>query len=420
MYKQHLLDNDVRLLTVPMKGTKTFTILVMVATGSRHETRDNNGISHFLEHMFFKGTKKRPDTLSISTELDKVGGEFNAFTSKEYTGYYAKVDGRHAKMAVDIISDMLLNSKFDKKEIEREKGVIIEEVNMYENNPLIHIDDLFEECLYGDTPAGWDTIGTRQNIKQFKRKDFIDYLDSQYQGKDIIVGLAGNFKNQDIALTKKLFLKFNKGTKNEASIFKIIQQLPNLKIKQQKTEQVNLSLGVRAYSYHDKNYHAVKLLGVILGGSMSSRLFINVRERRGLAYQVHTQVEAYNDSGYLTTVVGTSSNYVEEVIKTVLREYKKISREKINAFELKKAKDYIKGKTILHLESSTDVVSWYLKQEILGRGMTTPEQFFKKIDKITAQDLILVAKEIFQNSNLNLAIIGQGVDTKKLKNILKF
>jgi len=402
-----------------MSATETFTILVIVATGSRHETRENNGISHFLEHMFFKGTVKRPNTLAISSALDKVGGEFNAFTSKEYTGYYAKVDGQHADLAIDVIGDMLLHSKFDSQEIEREKGVILEELNMYENNPLIHIDDLFEECVYGDNPAGWDTIGTRENIKKFKRNDFIKYWQEQYQGKDVVVGLAGNFNNKNVTGAKKLFSQIKAGEKNVSYKFTSAQIKPQLKIKEQKTEQVNLSLGVRAYSYHDKKYYATKMLGIILGGSMSSRLFISVRERKGLAYQVRTQVESYYDSGYLTTTIGTSADKVEQVIKTVLAEYKKISNQLVDLAELKKAKDYIHGKTIINLESSDDMVGWFIRQEILNKKVLTPAEFFKKVNSVTVQDINRVAKEIFQAQNLNLAIIGDKLNIKNIKNIFK-
>ncbi|MFA5317968.1 MAG: pitrilysin family protein [Patescibacteria group bacterium] len=418
MYKLQKLKNGVRLITIPMSATQTFTILVMVAAGSRHEDKENNGISHFLEHMFFKGTNKRPDTLAISSELDKIGGEYNAFTSKEYTGYYAKVDSRNAGTAINVIGDIFHNSKFDSREIEKEKGVILEEINMYENNPFIHIDDLFEGCLYGDTPAGWDTIGTKENIKKFKRKDFIDYLNSKYQGKDIVVCLAGNFQKGDIGLAKRLFSKKEAGEKNEVYKYTETQGGPRVKIKKQKVNQVSLSLGAGAYSYYEKNYYAAKVLGVILGGSMSSRLFIKIRER-GLAYQAHTEVEAYNDSGYLTTVAGTSYDKVGRVIKTILNEYKKIKSAGVGNEELKKAKDYIKGKTILRLESSAETASWITRREILNQKILTPEDYFKIIDKIKPGDLKMVAEEIFNTNNLNLAIIGENFQENKLKPLLK-
>ncbi|MEK7068017.1 MAG: pitrilysin family protein, partial [Patescibacteria group bacterium] len=242
MYKLHTLPNGVRLLTVPMPATDTFTILVMVAAGSRYESRSLNGVSHFLEHMFFKGTAKRPNALAISSALDKVGGEFNAFTSKEYTGYYAKVGGAHAALGIDVIADILLRSKFNRREIERERGVILEEINLYENNPVMHIDDVFESCLYGDTPAGWDTIGTKTNVQNFSRQDFLTYWRSHYQSRNIVVALAGNFKTKDVLAAKKFFRQVPAGEKNKIDSFPATQTAPGLKIKEQKTEQTNLSL----------------------------------------------------------------------------------------------------------------------------------------------------------------------------------
>jgi len=419
MYKKQTLTNGVRLISIPMSATHTFTILVMVATGSRYEDKKNNGISHFLEHMFFKGTAKRPNTLSISAELDRVGGEYNAFTGKEYTGYYAKVGSQNAKTAIDVIGDILQNSKFNAREIEKEKGVIIEEVNMYENNPFIHIDDLFEECLYGDTPAGWDTIGTKENIKNFKRADFIKYLNSQYQGNDVVVGIAGDYKKSDLEFVKKVFSKNKAGEKNKAVEHKAVQTTPNIRIKKQKVNQVSLSLGVRAYSYHNEDYYAAKLLGIILGGSMSSRLFMAVREKNGLAYQVHTQTEGYNDGGYLTTVIGTSYDKIELAIKSILGEYKKIKTQIVKAHELQKAKDYIEGKTVLQLESSAEVANWYVKQEIINQKILSPKDYFNIIDNIKADDLKRVANNIFNNTNLNLAIIGENINENKLKTLLK-
>lgn len=419
MYKTQILNNGVRIVTLPMSGTKTFSILVMVKTGSRYEVKSNSGISHFIEHMFFKGTKKRPTTLDISSSLDKIGGEFNAFTSKEYTGYYAKVDGHFAHKAIDVIGDMMLNAKFEAQEIERERGVILEEINMYQNNPLIHIDDLFEECVYGDNPAGWDTIGTKKNIQSLKRKDFMDYLKTQYRGNNVVVGLAGNFNDADINFVKKIFNQLPSGEGREEFQYKGKQINPRIKIKNQKTQQVNLSLGFRAHSYNHVDFYAIKLLGVILGGSMSSRLFISVRERKGLAYQVHTQVESYADSGYLTTNIGTSPDKVEEAIKITMSEYKKIRKFKVGVDELKKAKDYIKGKTIIQLESSDNFNVWTLKQELLYAHTLTIEQFFKKLDNVTVDDIKRISLDIIQPKNLNLAVIGYNIKENNLSRYLK-
>lgn len=416
--KRTTLNNGVRLLQIPLKGTKTFTFLVMVGTGSRHETRENNGISHFLEHMFFKGTKKRPNTLAISTALDKIGGEFNAFTSKEYTGYYAKVDGEHAGQAVDVIGDMLLHSKFDAREVQREKGVILEEINMYENNPIIHIDDLFESCLYGDTPLGWDTIGTRENIKRFSRKDFLAYQKSQYRGEGVVAVLSGKFGADDIAAARKLLEGLPAGAPQPAVPQTRFNRQATCVVKSQRTEQVSVSVGVRAYGYHHPDYIASKVLATVLGGSMSSRLFIAVRERQGLAYQVHTHVDAYSDTGYLTTTIGTSAATVERAVETTIKEYARIAKTLVKAEELQKAKDYVHGKTVLALESSDARANWYAKQEALGRKVMTPEEYYRAVGAVTAADIRRVAKDIFRTEGLNLAAIGNGLDKKRLREML--
>ena len=302
MYKVTKLKNGLRLITAPMKGTKTATVLVMVGTGSKYENKNISGVSHFLEHLFFKGTKKRPNTLAISMELDAIGAEFNAFTGKEYTGYYVKSDTTKIEIALDVVSDMLLNSKFDAREMEREKGVIIEELNMYLDNPLMYIEDVFERCLYGNTPAGRDTIGTKETISSFKRQDLVNYLNSQYSTNNTTVLLTGNFGSQ-VKMTKlveKYFAnpKFNKrGQKfKEKQAVKENQNKPQALTHYKKTDQAHISLGVRTNRYGSKDSHIIRLLSVILGGSMSSRLFINLRERQGLAYYVRTSTESYSET----------------------------------------------------------------------------------------------------------------------------
>ncbi len=292
MYNLKKLSNGLNLITIPMRGTKTATILVMVKTGSKYENKKNNGISHFLEHMFFKGTDKRPNTLAIALELDKVGGEYNAFTGKEYTGYWVKVESSQIKLALDVVSDMLINSKFEQKEIEREKGVIIEELNMCRDNPMMHIEDVFEELLYGNQPAGWDTIGTKGNILGFKRRDFIDYLTSQYGVQNVFVCVAGNlgagtrhgaFLRE---MVNKYFSKLQISDFQGKQPVKEKQTKPQVKLHYKKIDQANLSLGVRAFPIGHQDEFILKITSILLGGSMSSRLFIQLRERHGVAYYV--------------------------------------------------------------------------------------------------------------------------------------
>ena len=411
MSKIQELKNGLRFINIPMSGTKTATILVVVGTGSKYENKKNNGISHFLEHMFFKGTKKRPNTLAISSELDSVGGVYNAFTGKEYTGFWVKVDAGKIGLAMDVVSDMLLNSKMESSEIEREKGVIMEEINMYQDNPIMHIEDLFEECLYGDQPAGWDTIGTKENIARFKNKDFVDYIRSQYGAQSTVVCLAGNMgiTNYELRITNLLKRYFSKLKKSEqVKKLSVIekQENPKIKILYKKTDQAHLSLGVRAFPLGHKDEFALKVLSVILGGSMSSRLFLELRERRGLAYYINTASELYTDSGYLTTQAGVPVGKLPQAVKIILKEYRKLKNDLVNKKELQRVKDLIKGRSVIQLEASDSVAGWYGRQAILRNHVLPPEHYFKKISAVTAHDVRRVAQEIFVNQGLNLAVIG--------------
>ena len=418
-YKIEKLSNKVNVFTIPVLGAKTVTALLVFKTGSRYEIKEYNGISHFLEHMFFKGTKKRPDTTTISGDLDSLGSEFNAFTTKEFTGYWVKVAANKFKPALSIISDMLLNSLFDQKEIERERGVIIEELNMYEDNPLMHIEDVFEACLYGDTPIGWDTIGTKENIRNFKREDFINYLTTQYGANSLNVIFAGNIKKADQKAAKKLLGAF-KDNKWQDKI-KVIekQEKPQLRSLLKKIDQVQISLGVRTYASGHPEEFRLKLLSIILGGAMSSRLFIRLRERNGLAYTVRTLTEFYSDAGYLTTQAGVPIDKIEPAIKIILEEYKRLTTELIGIKELKRVKDLFIGRVLLQMEGTDDVANWYGRQAILRNKIITPAEFLKEIKKISAVDLKKTAQKIFVDNKLNLALIGN-VNEEKLRPILHF
>jgi predicted Zn-dependent peptidase len=420
--KYTTLGNKMAYISAPLSGTETITALVVIKTGSKYESRRENGLSHFLEHMFFKGTSKRPTALSLAAELDGVGGEYNAFTSKEYTGYWIKVSGDKTEIALEIVSDMLLNSKFESEEIEREKGVIIEEINMYEDNPLMKIEDVFETCLYGDTPAGWDVAGTVANVKSFKRQDFMNYFTRQYGASSATLILSGNVPKNADALVKKYFLNFTKNTWKDKVKVKENQKNPAVLSVHKKTDQVTLALGVRTQAIGHKEEFIIKLLSIILGGSMSSRLFSEVRERRGLAYSVRTSTEFYSDSGYLATTAGIKLGHEEEVVNIIINEYKRISEELVPDEELKRAKDMIRGRLAISLEASDDLANWYGRQAILRKKYLSPADYIKEIEKIKPADLRRVAKKIFIVKNLNLALIGPLTSKKEasLKKALKF
>ncbi len=420
-FKKTTLKNGLRIITVPMAGTRTATVIAMIGVGSRYETDREAGLSHFIEHMLFKGTQKRPTTLDISTEMDEIGGEFNAFTSKDTTAYYAKADARHSEKIVDVISDIYLNSKFEEAEIKKESGTIIQEINMYEDMPMKNVDNVFEQMLYPKTSLGRDIAGNKKTVASFRRKDFMDYTSRHYMANDTVLCVAGKFDEKKIiAQLRKTFSKMEKKKEIKISKIKEAQKSPELKIQFKKTDQTHFLLGVRAYARHHKDRYALSLLSTILGSSMSSRLFIEVREKRGLAYYVRTGVEAYEDAGYLATQAGVEHKNLGLAVETILKEYAKIASEKVSEKELQKAKDYIKGKSVMGMEASDAVAMFFVGQEVDHENILTLEEKFALIDKVTSEDILRVAKNVFQDKKLNLAIIGPHKVNKDLKNLLKF
>ncbi len=421
-HKRDILSNKMPLILIPMKETQTVTALLMVKTGSKYESRQESGLSHFLEHMFFKGTEKRPNTLDISSDLDALGGEFNAFTSKEYTGYYVKVASSKLKSALEILADMIIGSKFDAEEIEREKGVIIEELNMYEDNPLMHIEDVLESCLYGDTPAGWDTIGTKETIRSFKRDDFLRYYKRQYGANSASLILSGAITAGDKKIASQFFGVLKNNAWQDKKKVKESQKKAAIKVAYKKIDQVNLSLAARTFPIGHPQEMALKLLAVILGGSMSSRLFISLRERSGLAYYVKTSIETYSDSGYMSTQAGVPKDKVRAAIKIIIAEYKKIKEEGVSEAELKKAKDILSGRLLMQLETSDEVASWYGRQVILRKKFLDPIDLEKSLRAVTVKDVKNIANKVIRENNLNLAIIGpiNSKAEKTLLNLLKF
>jgi len=420
MHQKSILKNGLRIITVPMKGTRAVTVLVLVGTGSKYEKKETNGLSHFLEHLFFKGTKKRPNTLALIEPLDRVGGTYNAFTGKEYTGFWAKVDFKHLDLVLDWVSDICLNSKLEEKEIKRERGVILQEIKMYLDTPTSYIKDLWEKLLYGNQPAGWLIIGEKENINSFGRKHLLDYRKNHYSAQNTVICVAGNIKSKKIeSKIKKYFKKIRK--RIPAQKLKVIekQKTPQALIYFKKTDQTHLCLGNRAYDLFHPLRYAQALLATILGGYMSSRLWISIRERKGLAYYIKTTSQNTTDTGYLVTQAGVDHQKVRAVINLILKEYKKIKNKKIKKSELQKAKDNLKGALALSLESSDTQTAFYAGQELLTRKILTPKEQFSKIDKVTTADILKVAKDIFQPQKLNLTLIGPFQNKEKFKKLLK-
>lgn len=408
-----------RVLTKHMPGTNSATLMIAVATGSRHEADSERGLSHFLEHMMFKGTMKRPTALHIAEALDAVGGEFNAFTDKEMTAYYTKVASQHFDLALDVLSDMLLNSKFDAKEVEREKGVILEEMNMYQDTPMRYVNDLLEGLLYGDTPEGRQIIGTKDSVTAFKREDFVNYWQRQYTAPNMVVAVAGAIEPD--LVTKKIERVFgNLASQNaKARGEAMFQQAePKVHYFQKTTDQTHFRLGVRAFALSDPRRPILQVLSAILGGGMSSRLFTNIRERQGLCYYINSENELYTDHGHLAIQAGVTTIKLNDALSSVGQELNKLSTVEVSEAELRKVKEYIKGKMLLNFEASDAVAGFMARQQALLGKVETLDERLAKIEKVSKSDITKVAREIFLPKHLNLAVIGPKSDPGVLANTL--
>lgn len=416
--KYHLtkLNNGLRVLTIPMAGTKAVTVIALIRAGSRHETQKTKGLAHFIEHMFFKGGKKYPDTLTVSSTLDGTGASYNAFTDKEMVGYWIKIASKNLPLALDVLSDMLLSAKFDQVEIERERGTIIEEINLALDTPIARSVDLFFELLFGKNPLGWDTAGEKETIKFLKRKDFLKYLAKFYFPSNMVLVLAGNIiPSKAVSEIKKYFpFQKDKKIKFTSQEFKTKK---GLSLKFKKTEQAHLCLGFEGLKIDDPSYVALKVLNALLGGSMSSRLFINVRERKGLAYYIRSMDFEFSDTGCIFVHAGLNINRIEEAIKSILGELKKLKEELVSRKELKKAKEFLEGQTILQMEDSEFLAEFFSKQALLFKKIKTPQDYFTEIDKVKASDIQNLAQKLFREDKLNLAIIGPFKDKKRFEKI---
>ena len=400
------LPNGLRVVSVPM-DTKSIAVLVLIGAGSRYEDKQENGIAHFLEHMMFKGTKNRPSALLLAQELEGMGAAYNAYTAKDQTGYWIKAAAHHKEKLLDILSDMTLHSLLSSEEIEREKGVITEEINMYEDMPIRKIGSIYEELLYGDTPLGRDIAGTKETVLSFKRNDFTAYMDRFYRPNHAVVVIAGaRGISQDEA--ERYFGAWQQQPVSSFDLQKESQSKPQIRINAKKTEQTHLCLGFRAFGLADPRRYVLGLLSVVLGGGMSSRLFHEVRERRGLAYYIRTSTSKYQDVGNLVAQAGIDHRKVEEAVKVIQEEYYKMSRKNsgITDEELKRAKEFVKGHFILSLEDSHEVASLMAESLILEGRIRTPEEIISGIDAVNTEEVTLLAGELFTPGRINLAGIG--------------
>lgn len=421
MYKKTILPNGLRVITQSLEKTQAVTVLILVGAGSRYETKDINGLSHFLEHMFFKGAKKYKNTKEVSEAIDGVGGEFNAFTGKEYVGYYVKVASKHMDVALDVLSDMLLHSKFDPEEIDRERGVIMEEYNMYQDTPMQQIGWDFERLIYGDQPMGWDQVGTKETIHSLQRENFVDYQDKLYSSDNIVISVAGNVDHDD--LVKKitdLFPMEKKKKAFDAPSVEVMKRDKFIYLRNKKTEQGHVMVGFPGYNEQHPDHYALKMLTIVLGGNMSSRMFLSIRERQGLAYYISTSSDDYTDTGTVSTNAGVTVDRIDQAITAIMQEYREVVDKPVSEAELKKAKEYLKGKLVLKLEDSEEYAHLLGKYQVLYDDVLTPQQIYEAVDKVTPADMQRVAKDLFDPDKLYLAVIGPYEDKERFAKLLKF
>ena len=420
-YTLKTLKNGLRLILVPRKATEVVTVMAMFKVGSRQEEVDIAGISHVLEHMHYKGTPKRPTGFDVAEFIESVGGEHNAFTDKECTGYYAKIMPKHLEDGFDFLSDNLLNAKIEDFELDREKGVIIQEINMYEDLPMRIIGSHFEKVIYGDNALGRDIIGTKESVSATNSKKLFDYKKKYYQAKNAVVVLAGNFGNlsdQEIEKLVEKYFQFKDAPVKKTKPIKINDKKGHY-IETKKTEQTHLIVGFKTVSFNHPDYFSLDLLATILGGSMSSRMFSEVREKRGLAYSVKTHTSEYSESGSIETQAGVGHEQLYEATEAILGEYKKIKETLVPEAELAKAKEIVLGKMLIGIEDSEEIAYHYASEALLADKILTYEEMRKIYQKITADDIMRVAKKYLVDEKMGLAVIGPKIDKRKLLNLFK-
>ncbi len=418
MFQKTTLSNGLRVVTAPMPAAKSVAVMVMLAAGSRYETPPTNGIAHFAEHMFFKGTERRPTAKDISAEVDGIGGEFNAFTSKEYTGYYIKCAAEHRTLALDVLADQLLHSKFDAEEVEREKGVIIEELNMYVDTPRDHVDSVYDELLFGDQPLGWDIIGTKDTIRAAGRQTFLDYLDAWYTPRRMVVGAAGAVDGEFLAEVERQFGHLGDRKTGAPAPTVVEQDAPRVQLDKRDSDQAHLRLGVRGIPTTHPDRYTMQVMGAILGGGMSSRLFTEVRERLGLAYYVFCHHQSYDDAGTLFSQAGVDITRIDLAVQTIVREFGKLVREPVDEVELRRTKNYLKGRMVLQLEDPRGLLTFGLRREVLEDRLAEPEEVLEGVEAVTAADIQRLAGEVIRNEGLNFGLVGPFDDDARFLELL--
>ncbi len=421
VYKTRQLDNGLTIIGIPLKDSKTTTVLTLVGVGSRYESDDEQGLSHFLEHMMFKGTKKRPNAKVIAQELDGLGASYNAFTSYEYTGYWVKVRNQKKYIALDVISDIFQNSLLKESDIQVERGAIIEELNMYLDMPTRQIHSDFQTLLYGsDTPLGRPIIGTKASINSFNREAFVDYFSNKYVTSNTYIIIAGEVDNN---MLDKVESSFNNARQAEApkkNYIKIKQNNPRINIRNKKTDQTHLMLGFHIPSIHSKDRYIATIASTILGGYMSSRLFTEIREKRGLSYYIRADSHHFDDTGVFNINTGVQNTKIIDTLKLIVKELKEMKTYSVSDRELNIAKEHIQGQTVMGFESSDEIAAIIGMNELLLHQPFDLEYEMEQYKTVSKQQILEFMQKYTLAEQLNLALIGNisASDSIKLEQIL--
>lgn len=419
-YEKTTLDNGLRILSSTMPHTRSVSIGFFIGVGSRFEDEEENGISHFLEHMLFKGTEKRPTAREIAVTIEGVGGAINATTGRELTSYWVKVPQGHLALAIDLLVDMLQHSKLEEGEIERERRVIIEEINMMLDFPDDWVHLLLDQLVWPGHPLGRDVTGTKESVSKIDRERMSRYLACHYQPANTVISVAGEIEHQEVVEELSSALESWLGKEREAYLpVEEAQCEPRLCLGYRETEQAHLALSLQGIPRSHPDRFNLQLLNTVLGQGMSSRLFLEVREKRGLAYSISSYVNHLHDTGSIGVSAGVDPRRIEAALEAILGELDRLRREPVPAEELKKVKEFMKGHLLLQMEDSFAVASWLGRQEILEDRVLTVDEVLAAIDGVTAGDIHRVASERFREEGLNLAVVGPFQEEERLKSLLR-
>jgi predicted Zn-dependent peptidase len=417
MFKKITLKNGLRVVCEKIPYVKSVSIGVWIGTGSRNENINNNGISHFVEHMLFKGTNKRT-AKEIAESIDNIGGQINAFTGKECTCFYTRTLDSHIDIAMDVLADMIFNSTFNEKDIALEKKVVLEEIGMYEDTPEELVLDILSDITWKNDTLSYPILGTSKTVKRFNRQMIADYMDSAYTADNAVISIAGNFDIQKVnQLVEAYFGSWKKGPGRE--IYPKSNFISNVKIKQKDIEQVHLCMGLEGIEHGNEDLYSLLAINSIFGGGMSSRLFQKVREEKGLVYSIYSYPTSYKNTGLFSIYAGMNPSKLEQVIHLIVQEMKTLSKKDLTEHEILKAKEQLKGSYILGLESTSGRMNSIGKSELILDRIYSPEEILKKIDSISKNSIYHVIDAIFNNKQMSVSAVGnvsKSIDIKALLN----